>query len=297
MIDLATHGFAVFTRSPEFTARALDTHLQSDPGVKHLLYVPNKATDPDLTERVRVVTEKLGVALQVVPWETYALPTNVSLVESLPSDALAILLTDQRRTLGDRLDVRRQYMRRKVARRRIVVDHAPYESVPWRVYFPFAFFDRSLLGYHHSYAIEQDYERFLDGQIETNPCDPGIIAAKTWKAAVVDPAYATGFFRLPEVEMVRASTEHHRAYATYRDGLFEHERSIKSVTSKLTKWAQNRYPQRSLPTDLKRIYDPGFTRIVHTDLPFDRWMVGEILGVMHHTNKLLAEYLRLQGVS
>lgn len=284
-------GFAVFTRRPTFAFSTIGHYLTADRAITHVLFVPNAATHAQFTEGITRVCGSLDVALTVAPWESYGTPANVARVEALPSEGLAIVLADQRRTLGNRLDVRRTYMRRKAARKRIVVDVLPYEVDAWRVYFPFAFFDRSLLGYHHSYAIEQDYERFRDGGLDVNPCDPERIAAATWQAAIVDDVSGLGPFT--DIE-IKASAEHHAAYAVFRDSLFESEKSIASVKSKLARWISERYPKRAIPHDLKAVYAADFRMMVRTDLPFDCWLAREITGLAQHTNTLIAAYKRRQ---
>lgn len=292
---LAGPGFAVFTRRPTFAGAVLGSYLAEDDGVRDVLLVPNAATTPEMLSEVVSTVRELAVPLTIIPWERYGEPANVRAVDELRSEGLAIVLMDQRRTVADRLDVRRGYMRRKAARKRVVVDAIPYEVAPWRVYFPFAFFDRSLLGYHHSYAVEQDYERYLDGGLAENPCDPARVVEKTWRAAVVDDVDGGRFFPAPiRVDPIPATPEHHAEYARARDGLFESEKSIASVKAKLAKWIQTRYPARSIPHDLKRVYEPGFTAVRPTDLPFDLWLTNEILGLVDHTNRLLTGYVQKQ---
>ncbi len=291
---LAGPGFAVFSRGPFFVHDVLAAYLAADPAVTHVLFVYTSWTEPAIQHAVMQAVQVRKLGLHAVSWHVYGDPENVRAVEALPSEALAIVLADQRRTVGDRLDVRRGYMRRKAARKRIVVDVAPYEAAPWKVYFPFAFFDRSLLGYHHSYAIEQDYDRFLDGSLAENPCDPVRIVERTWQATVVDPD--TRLFREPiDVRpSIAASPEHHAEYARFRDGLFENEKSITGVKAKLSTWIQHRYPARFLPHDLKSLYLGRTEYLVPTDLPFDLWLTREILGVVAHTNQLLDLYERKQ---
>jgi len=290
---LAGSGFAIFTQRPTFTFETLDAYFRADPSISHVLYVPNAATHVQTTDAIERLARAHNLIVSVSPWETYGTPANVASVAALPSDSLAIILADQRRTIGNRLDVRRGYMRRKAARKRIVVDVLPYEVAPWRVYFPFAFFDRSLLGYHHSYAIEQDYDRWLDGGLPQNPCDAERIASLTWKGAIVDRQIRglPTFF----AKMLLVSAEHHAEYAAFRDGLFASEKSITSVKTKLARWITERYPGRTIPHDMRHLYGRAEHRFVRTDLPFDEWLSLEVDSLVTHTNRLLDAYLRHQS--
>ncbi len=284
---LAGHGFAVFSRDPSFAARTVARYLELDPAAKHVVYIHHPGTSPTLTEGLRVEAEARGAVFQPVAWAEYGAPANVRAVAALPPEHLVFVSADHHLSVHDRLDKRRGYIRRKGARKKIAIDAVPFEVFPWRVYFPFAFFDTGILGYHHSYAIEQDYERFLDGALTDNPCAPTTIAAKTWRHAVVDqPAF---FVRRPSVRVIRASEKHRAEYARVRDKLFDGEKSIASVKSKLGAWIQERYPDREIP-DLKRLYSEDVSRIVRTDLPFDQWLVGEIHDLMKQTDELLGLY-------
>lgn len=287
---LSGHGFAVFSRDPVFAARAVGRYVALDPEVRHVVLIHHPSTSPALLESMQAVTSSFDV--RTVAWASYGHPSNVSAIAALPSKHLVFVSLDHHRSVHDRLDRRRAHIRRKDARKKIAVDAIPYEALPWRVYFPFAFFDTGLLGYHHSYAIEQDYERFLDGALATNPCEVNAIVDRTWRHAVVDAS--ARFAALPTVRVLAASPVEHKAYAIQRDRLFESEKTIASVKKKLSDWIQARHPERSIPLDVKRIYEPGISEIVRTDLPFDRWLAEELLGVMEHTNALVARYIQHQ---
>lgn len=282
---LAGPGFAVFTQRAAFAAEVLGEYLERDPALRHLVYIHHAETATELTTGITEACRSARLELVPVLWEGYGAPANVARVAALAGDHLAIVSADHHRTVGNRLDVRRSYVRRTRARKKIVIDSVPYEVAPWRVFFPFAFFDRALLGYHHSYAIEQDYEAFLDGHLPENPCRPARIALAVWRAAVVDGHPV--FERRPEVTELEASAGDQAAYVLERDRLFATEKSIVGVKSKLSRWIQARYPARAIPLDLRRVYSPGLPPIVHTSLPFDRWLAGEVLGLMNHTDALL----------
>lgn len=285
-------GFVVLSRRPAFIEATIGRYLALDPQATHVVLVHHDDTDPEtLAGVIRAAGAAVGVEVHPVRWADYGAPDNVRRVAALPSERLVFVSVDHRRTLADRLDPRRGYIRRTAARKKIVVDAVPYEVAPWRTFFPFAFFDRDLLGYHHSYALEQDYERFLDGGLADNPCDAGRLVEKTWPAAIVDePAY---FTTRPTVTWLPASPADRVAYLLERDKLFDSEKSIASVKAKLSRWIQGRYPTRALPIDLKRCYGT-LPSIVATDLPFDRWQVGEVLGLMNHTDAMLRGYVERQ---
>ncbi len=286
----AGRGFAAFGR-PAFASELLDAFMREDAGAEHILLFHHGSTDPAIAETLRSAAAARGASFTAVAFERGADPDQVAAMDALPSECLTLVYADLRKMVSDRLDARRSHVRRKKARKKVVVDLLPYEVFPWRVFFPFAAVDKHLLGYAHSYALEQDYDKFLDGLNDQNPCDAELVASKTWTVAFVEaPAF---FVARPEVVVIEASKSDHAEYARVRDALFDSEKAITGVKSKLTKWIQKRYPTRTVKTDPKWIYASP-DRIVRTDLPFDRWLVDDAFGIMDHTDRLLALYAERQ---
>lgn len=284
------NGFAVFSKNTEYVLRTLTSYFAEDTSVRCVVLITHPETDAALTGGLGRLLRDRGIPIQVIPWETYGQPEVVRLVSGIASEGLVFVSTEHHRTVRDRLDPRRGYVRRKAARKKIVIDSIPYEVMPWRIYFPFAFFDTGLLGYHHSYAIEQDYERFLDGGLLENPCGVERIVDKTAHVAFADQML---FEKRPDEFLIQVPAREHEAYTVERDALFAKEKTIASVKSKLSKWIQARHPERRIPLDLRDVYDPAkVERIVRTDLLFDQWLSREIHALMDHTDGLLWSYQR-----
>lgn len=286
-------GFAVFTRHPAFAAELVGGCLAGDPALEHVVCVPHETTAPALVAAIGGAVRGAGRAFDLIPFEAYGAPATIHRIGQVPAERLAIVVLDLRRMVSDRLDLRLQYLyTRHRARKKIIIDLVPYESMPWRIFFPFGVFNRHLLAFNHSYAIEQDYDKYLDGFTQTNPCEAALVAGKTAVAAFVDE---DAFFqRRPTFVEVPARPADHAAYAARRDELFATAKSITTVKAQLGKWIQQRYPARTISPDLKRVYAPDLAEIVATDLPFDRWIVREIGGLMDHTDAIYAHYMRFQ---
>lgn len=275
---MTEHGFVVITEDPTFASEKIADLIREDGGFRHVVYVPHEHSDPRLG---RMLSAR---GAEIVLFGEYGAPDNVQRIAALPPDGLLIIVSDLHRMVGNRLDLRLQYLyTRHRARKKVVVDSVPYEAQPWRVFFPLGLVDKHLLAYNHSYAIEQDYDKFLDGYIDHNPCAAETIAAKTKNAVFVDRDHIFG--REPEVTEVPAG-EHLAEYERYRDELFVTQKSITGVKKRLDAWVQERFPERSVPVDLRSIY-AGLGRLVVTDLPFDRWLVSEIRGLIRHTDTLM----------
>lgn len=283
-------GFAIFSRNTEYVLRTLASYFAEDTSVRCVVLITHPETDEALTGGLGRLLHERGIPIQVIPWETYGQPEIVRTVSDIDGDGLVFVSTEHHRTVRNRLDPRRGYVRRKAARKKIAIDSIPYEVMPWRIYFPFAFFDTGLLGYHHSYAIEQDYERFLDGGLSENPCAVDRIVDKTAHVAFADRLL---FERRPEEFLIQVPVREHEAYAMERDHLFASEKTITGVKTKLHKWIQARHPERAIPLDLRDVYDPAkVARIVRTDLLFDQWLAREAHALMDHTDGLLWSYQR-----
>jgi hypothetical protein len=147
----AGRGFAAFG-PPSFTGGVVARYLRLDREVRHLVLVHHADTAPALVETIGAACAEHRVAFRPVPWAEYGDPSNVAHVGALPPSGLVFVSADHHKSVRDRLDPRRGYIRRKTARRKIALDTIPYEVAPWRVFFPFGFFDRDLMGYHHSRA-------------------------------------------------------------------------------------------------------------------------------------------------
>lgn len=286
-------GFAVFTRRPAFVAELVGGCLAGDQALEHVVCVPHASTAPALVEALGAAVRGAGRVFDLIPFEAYGAPGTIHRVGQVPAERLAIVVIDLRRMVSNRLDLRLQYLyTRHRARKKIVVDLVPYESMPWRIFFPFGVFNRHLLAFNHSYAIEQDYDKYLDGFTKNNPCDAALVAGKTAEAAFVDE---DAFFQhRPAFVEIPARPGDLAAYTARRDELFRTATSITTVKAQLGKWIQQRYPARTIVPDLKRVYAPDLGPIVATDLPFDRWIVREIVGLMDHTDAIYAHYMRFQ---
>lgn len=281
-------GFAVVGR-PAYAAGVLRDYLRVDRAhVENVVVVHHADANSALTDGIAACCRELHLNVRFVEWARYGDPGNVAQIDALDPKWLAFISLDHHKSVRDRLDVRRSYIRRKPARKKIAVDSIPYEVQPWKLFFLVAFFDRDLMRYHHSYAIEQEHERFLDGLTTENPCAVERLAALTERAVWSDGL--SPWAGPLSIERIEASSSDHAAYAAYRDELFEKEKSIAGVKAKLARWIASRYPARRLPNDLKAIYQARDNGYVATDLPYDQWIVSEIAALVDHTEQLMRRW-------
>lgn len=277
------HGIVAFTRNPSFAAETVGRFLASRPDLKTVFAVySGKYSTPEMVSALQAACA--GRAVHFVSFEQFGSAEATELLDALPVPELCLMAVDLCRMLGNRLDSRLDKIQvRKRAGAKICVDPVPYLARPWQVYFPYSLLNKTWLGYNHSYAIEGEWDKYKNGKRD-NPCDVELIAPQIAPATFADTCC---YFEQPDVYTEPVSAQARREYERYKAELFETESGIKAVLAKLHKFVQGWCPQRSIPLDLKKLYTPGFGRVVKTDLPLDTYLYGEMMEVINHTNVLM----------
>jgi len=279
MKDL-TYGGVVFSSDASFIRASVAEILRNHPNVDHLLAVYS-AKHTNLAIKTSVLN--LGAAVYFVSFEDFGLPATVDLLDSLPSDRLAIVTFDLCRMLGNRLDLRLDRIQmRHPAVMRICVDPLPYIAKPWQVYFPYSLLSTKILGYGHSYAIEREWDKFKDG-LRDDPCLPDLIGPILKRFTFID---RSSWRERPSFNVIQSGTLIREMYQRERDQLFESETGIKSLIRKLHASTQKMIPARTIPLDLKYLYGERNCYTM-SDLPLDQFLRKEIDAVFDHTNELM----------
>lgn len=277
------HGLVAFTRNPRFAAETVEGFLSSRSDLRTVFAVySGKHSAPEMVNALQAVCA--GRTAHFVMFEDFGSAENTELLASIPVPELCLIAVDLCRMLSNRLDSRLDKIQvRKRAGAKICVDPVPYLARPWQVYFPYSLLNKTWLGYNHSYAIEGEWEKYKDGK-RPDPCAVDLIAPQIAPATFTDSCC---YFQQPEVYTEPVSEQVRREYERYKAELFKTESGIKGVLAKLHKFVQGWCPQRSIPLDLKKLYTPGFGRVVKTDLPLDTYLHGEMMEVINHTNALM----------
>lgn len=134
-----------------------------------------------------------------------------------------------------------------------VVDDHPFmgrSEIYWS-YFPWSFFDKSLLGYPHCYAFQR--ARVHDGQ---DPFDCKMLAQKVSKAtqSTLDCIFKDDI----EIQRVSMDDESKVLYQDLKKRLFGEETSPKVIIRRLKGFVQDRFPQLSEGLDilnLSKVHD------------------------------------------
>lgn len=279
MKDL-TYGGVVFSSNASFIRESVAEILRYHPNVDHVLAVYSaKHTMADIKTSIL----GLGHEVRFVSFEDFGSPSTVDLLDSLPSDRLAIVAFDLCRMLGNRLDLRLDRIQmRHPAVVRICIDPLPYIARPWQVYFPYSLLSTKILGYGHSYAIEREWDKYKDG-LRDDPCLPEMIGPILKHFTFIDRPFWRNH---PSFDVIQSGSIIREMYKTERDHLFESETGIKSLIRKLHAATQKMIPTRTIPLDLKHLYGSrnSFTM---SDLPLDLFLRDEIISIYDHTNALM----------
>lgn len=275
-------GFVAFTGNPEFAAQTVGHFVESRPEIKTAVVVyAGRFTAPEM---VTAIQGAVGCASHAVLFEDFGSAETSDLMTGIPVDRLLLIAVDLCRMVSNKLDARLDKIQvRQKAAAKICIDPLPYIARPWQVYFPYSLLNKTWLGYNHSFAIEGEWKKFKDG-LRDDPCDVNLIAPQIAPATFID--YCCHFDRPLEVYTEPVSERVQAEYEKYKASLFETETGVASLLAKLHKFVQGWCPQRTIPLDLKKLYQPGFGRIVKTDLPLDDYLYKEMMAIINHTNAL-----------
>lgn len=180
--------------------------------------------------------------------------------------------------------------------RRLVVDSHPFlgkAQVFW-CYFPYSFFDKSLLGYPHSYAF-----RDAKGSAGIDPFDCQMIARKV--AHVSTCTKPSAFPEPLEPIQCELSIAEKQRYALLKERLFEEEDSIGKIIRGLRAYtlscpsAVAMVPAKEVMLDLvnqNRVwgqYQAGARRYIVTDAAVDTHLEGELQSYVSSANTFFKE--------
>ena len=283
MVCMSDSGFVIFSNDIQYEFEILDKFFV-DPAIESIIFVYSQKNDISSVYADKLIGYKKG--LVVVPFEDYNKIEYASLVEALDLTKTVMVIKDLRFMLK-RLDERLSMMQIKHScYKKIVIDIVPYVVDMWKIYFPYSFFDKTLLGYSHSYAVEAAARNYEMDNTLKNPYDTVDIAERVKKVTFIN--YREFFtFKLLFKEY-KVTVEELAEYERLRDSLFDTESSIKRILSKLHKYASSLVAGYSVPFNLNNIYKwEGEVEVIRTDLKIDDYLCSEIVKLINNTNTLV----------
>jgi hypothetical protein len=280
------NGCFIISDSDEYSISVLDKFLPDEKDVENIVFVYSMKNPSKLD--FAGFLQKYNKNLVVVPFEEYNKIKHASAVESLDLDKTIMIITDLRFMLK-RLDERLSMMQIKHrCYKKIVVDTVPYMVDVWKFYFPYSFFDKTLLDYSHSYAFEAAIRNYDEDNSLPDPCDPINLANRTKGSTFIN--YSRYFKFTVKVEEYKVTEAEQAAYEELKNGLFESESSIKRIIFKLRKYSSSLIGDYNLPLNLSVVYywkDFDEVVIKKTNLKIDDYLYSEFLKLVNNTNTLV----------
>jgi hypothetical protein len=277
-------GLFIISNSPDYESEILGKFLSYNiSDFDNIILVYDKKI-PDLN------LERYGKRVVSVPFEFYNKIENASSVESLDLSRTVMVIKDLRYMIK-RLDERLSMMQIKHScYKKVVIDTMPFYVDVWKYYFPFSFFDKTLLGYSHSYAFEADIRNHDSGVLGFDPCDAAMLAKKTYGSTFIN--YRKFFNFEIVVEEYRVTEEEQKKYDALKEDLFIAKKTIKPIISGLYKYSSSLVPGHNLPLDLKAVYEWSLPekKILKTNLKVDNYLYSEMCKLINTIN-ILAENL------
>jgi hypothetical protein len=274
----------IYSNDIEYEFDILGRYFSSDTHAKNLVFVYSQKSHPsaDYTDRLF----EYGRKVILVPFEEYNKIEYASAIESLNLTETVMIIKDLRHMLK-RLDQRLSMMQIKhVCYKKIIIDTVPFVVNMWKFYFPYSFFDKTILGYSHSYAFEAAVRNYEDDNSLMNPYDPVALARKVYGVTYIN--YEKVFSFRVSFKEYQVTEEELIGYEELKNKLFDSETSIKRIITGLHRYAGSLRPGYNVPLKLGVIYEWGDSDIViyRTNLKVDTYLCSELMKLIDNSNLL-----------
>lgn len=284
-------GFVVFSDNEEYEKSLIKDYLELDPVVQNIVFVYSQKNKVNWSEFLN----QFGKFVLTVQFEEYDKIEYAGVIENIDRTKTVMIIKDVR-FMEKRLDKRLSLMQiTHTCYKKIVIDAYPYEVQKYRIYYPYSFFDKTLLGYSHSYAIERDINNYEDDDSLPNPFIINDIVKKIAPATFINYQKLFNFEIKEHVHEV--TKEQLKGYEELKEELFilydAGKIGDKKLVQQLQKYAKSILPDYSIPTDLKKIYalkDEHEINIHRTNLNVDENVcMPEFRKLIEDENELVRE--------
>jgi hypothetical protein len=282
------HGFVIFSNDIDYELGILGGYFLIEGGLKNIIFVYSQKDPVDLTYTNRLLS--FGKNLLIIPFEEYNKIEYASAVEALDLNETVMIIKDLRFMLK-RLDERLSMMQIKhVCYKKVIIDKVPFLVDMWRLYFYYSFFDKTLLGYSHSYAFEAAVRNYEEDKALPDPYDAFVLANKIKKATFINFKELFTFnLHFKTYEVTEAEL---RGYEDLKEKLFSAETGVKKIISQLHKYASKLVPAYNVPLKLEPVYGWRGPEVLieRTNLKVDTYLCSE-LGALINRGNALTGYL------
>ncbi len=164
---------------------------------------------------------------------------------------------------------------------RYSVDRTLFVGEPWRALWHFNLVGAPYQVYTYSYLAETHWRAYREGLRADDPFSADALIDAGRGVITSDKAR---FFDLT-VETVPVGESAHAGYQAEKTAAFAEEHTFAAIMRRLSVFAANACPARSMPTTT-RVFDDPAQRVVQTDLGIDEYLVDEIVSVADITNRV-----------
>lgn len=240
---------------------------------------------PEVNDGAIVVRHKSYEAPRTGPsarhmiWEDFWSAPSAALVGC---STMVIVGINRIVTPGNRTKLSQYVLRPRAGLRRISVDRTLFTVEPWRAWWHFGSVGATYQDYTYSYLAETHWRAAQEGR---RP-DPFSLEAILEAGRGVIVAHEEPWFSPMEVKRVAMSEEIHAAYLEEKERAFEEEHTPKAIIKRLSDFAQNAMPFRSIPSP-SRIFATRHPMAWQTDLGVDDWLVGQLRGLVDLNNGIV----------
>lgn len=204
---------------------------------------------------------------------------------STPSTMVVVGLSDIL-TPSNRVQVGQAILRPWPGLQRVVVDRALFTVEPWRAWWAFRAVLAPYEDYPDSYLAET---RWRFSQEKQTPDPFSLEAIRRWGDDIIAAPDPLRFGPIIE-EVVETDDEARAEYAELKATVFEQETTIAAIVRRLSAFAEELEPRRTIPTtagifrDRARHLALPPIRVVRTDLGVDRFLADQLRHIVTLTN-------------
>lgn len=164
----------------------------------------------------------------------------------------------------------------------VSVDRYLFRSDPWRAWFHFGLVNAEYRDYTYSYLAESDYDQYFNGQSDDNPF--ALDEILEWGDGIIESQYRTYFREFDVTIGYETDASERYEYSERLDDLFAEKNTVGQVRRALESYADDLYPERSVPSRHQLFRNGREWELRITDLPIDRWKASYLQELVELTN-------------
>lgn len=171
--------------------------------------------------------------------------------------------------------------------RRLSIDRTLFIVEPWRAWWHFGCVGAKYMEFTYSYLAESRWKAAQEGR----GVDPfSLVEFGKWGEGVIESKDVEHFSDVTtSVLAVGAETE--RDYQALKARCFDEEHTPAAIIKRLSDFAQAVCPDRSIPAP-SQLFRNTRHHMVATNLGVDRWLTGQLRGLVELTNGIARRFYR-----